>query len=187
MTENVESNDHCDDAGVVVVVVDNDQISLIVSYIFLYSIRFSGAPAVQCTVYIQNYRKFLSSLYLNISFYFCKTCYTTIFISYSFYSCLTCYTTIFTYFQIYLIPLLFQLYLTGNVDSWIFPSISTKKNRQGQRQSKKNQGAYLWSPYPHEVRNQVSRQTASNLISFCMLLYFAALAIYLLSSLFLTM
>ena len=67
VTENVESNDHCDDAGVVVVVVDNDQISLIVSYIFLYSIRFSGAPAVQCTVYIQNYRKFLSSLYLNIS------------------------------------------------------------------------------------------------------------------------
>ena len=43
VTENVESNDHCDDAGVVVVVVDNDQISLIVSYIFLYNIRFSGA------------------------------------------------------------------------------------------------------------------------------------------------
>ena len=43
MTENVESNDHCDDAGVVVVVVDNDQISLIVSYIFLYNIRFSEA------------------------------------------------------------------------------------------------------------------------------------------------
>ena len=50
VTENVESNDHCDDAGVVVVVVDNDQISLIVSYIFLYSVRFSGAPySVQYT------------------------------------------------------------------------------------------------------------------------------------------
>ena len=50
MTENVESNDHCDDAGVVVVVVFNDQISLIVSYIFLHNLRFFGAPySVQYT------------------------------------------------------------------------------------------------------------------------------------------
>lgn len=119
MTENVESNDHCDDAGVVVVVVDNDQISLIVSYIFLYNIRSSGA----CTVYSIHSKlqkipvKLISEYFKPYSFYFCKTCYTTIFISYSFYFCLTCYTTIFTYFQIYLIPLLFQLYLTENVDS----------------------------------------------------------------------
>ena len=41
MKENVENIDQC--AGVVVVVVDDDQISIIVSYIFIYNIRFSGA------------------------------------------------------------------------------------------------------------------------------------------------
>ena len=45
VTENVESNDHCDDAGVVVVVVFNDQISLIVSIILLVAISFL-APVI---------------------------------------------------------------------------------------------------------------------------------------------
>ena len=41
MKDVIQSNNQC--TGVVVVVVDDDQISIIVSYIFINNIRFSGA------------------------------------------------------------------------------------------------------------------------------------------------